>query len=122
MTLHFENLQSTNWNSMRFKPPPSQESNIGWRVEFRPMDIQMTDFENSCLIVTLGLISNIINHFDVNFIIPISMSDENMARAHKRNAIIEQKFWFNTNFAASEKYWENDLHKSDFKTSSANQN
>ena len=20
---HFENLQSTNWNSMRFKPPPS---------------------------------------------------------------------------------------------------
>lgn len=22
-TAHFENLQSTNWNSMRFKPPPS---------------------------------------------------------------------------------------------------
>ena len=22
-TSHFENLQSTNWNSMRFKPPPS---------------------------------------------------------------------------------------------------
>ena len=77
----------------------------------------MTDFENSCLIVTLGLITNIINHFDVNFIIPISMSDENMARAHKRNAILDQKFWFNTNFVCSETYWQNDLHKSDFLSS-----
>ena len=36
---HFENLQSTNWNSLRFKNPPTDDSNIGWRVEFRPMDI-----------------------------------------------------------------------------------
>ena len=36
---HFENLQSTNWNSLRFKNPPTVDSNIGWRVEFRPMDI-----------------------------------------------------------------------------------
>ena len=39
ITMHFENLQSTNWNSLRFKPPPSQDSKIGWRVEFRTMDI-----------------------------------------------------------------------------------
>ncbi len=26
LTCHFENLQSTNWNSMRFKPPPSKDS------------------------------------------------------------------------------------------------
>jgi glutamate--cysteine ligase catalytic subunit len=39
MSFHFENLQSTNWNSMRFKPPPSQTSNVGWRVEFRTLDI-----------------------------------------------------------------------------------
>jgi len=36
---HFENLQSTNWNSMRFKPPPNKKSEIGWRVEFRSPDI-----------------------------------------------------------------------------------
>lgn len=36
---HFENLQSTNWNSLRFKSPPSVDSDIGWRVEFRPLDI-----------------------------------------------------------------------------------
>ena len=39
LVAHFENVQSTNWNSLRFKPPPSQDSKIGWRVEFRTMDI-----------------------------------------------------------------------------------
>ncbi|CAG8753040.1 19097_t:CDS:2, partial [Gigaspora rosea] len=29
---HFENIQSTNWQSVRFKPPPLN-SNIGWRIE-----------------------------------------------------------------------------------------
>lgn len=38
-TSHFENLQSTNWCSLRFKPPPRADSKIGWRVEFRTMDI-----------------------------------------------------------------------------------
>ncbi|XP_066601096.1 glutamate--cysteine ligase isoform X3 [Prorops nasuta] len=34
---HFENIQSTNWQTMRFKPPPPNSS-IGWRVEFRPCE------------------------------------------------------------------------------------
>jgi glutamate--cysteine ligase catalytic subunit len=33
-TQHFEQFQSTNWNSIRFKPPPTFNSDIGWRVEF----------------------------------------------------------------------------------------
>ena len=82
---------------MRFKPPPSLDSPIGWRVEFRTMDIQLTDFENTCLIVVLGLLTNVCNHFDVNFLMPISLVDENMERAHKRDAILKEKFWFNTN-------------------------
>ena len=61
------------------------------------MDIQLTDFENTCLIVAIGLIVNIINHYDVDFIIPITLSDENMKRSHYRDAILNQKFWFNTN-------------------------
>ena len=52
------------------------------------MDIQITDFENTCLIVMMGLITNVINHFDVDFIIPITKSDENMKRAHYRDAIL----------------------------------
>lgn len=44
---HFENLQSTNWQTMRFKPPPPG-GQIGWRVEFRSMEVQITDFEKCC--------------------------------------------------------------------------
>ena len=72
---HFENLQSTNWNSLRFKNPPTDDSNIGWRVEFRPMDIQLTDFENSALTVCVGMIANIINTFDLDFVLPITLVD-----------------------------------------------
>jgi len=61
------------------------------------MDIQLTDFENACLIITLGLITNVINHFNVDFIIPITKADENMKRAHHRNAILDEKFWFKVN-------------------------
>ncbi len=32
-TDHFENIQSTNWQTMRFKPPPAN-SDIGWYVFF----------------------------------------------------------------------------------------
>ncbi|KAG8729169.1 hypothetical protein FRC12_021211, partial [Ceratobasidium sp. 428] len=45
-TDHFESLQSTNWQSLRFKPPPAGSA-IGWRVEFRTMEVQPTDFENA---------------------------------------------------------------------------
>jgi glutamate--cysteine ligase catalytic subunit len=72
---------------MRFKPPPSIDSKIGWRVEFRTMDIQLTDFENSAFIVLLGMINNVINHFDLDFIMPISKIDENMERAHYIDAL-----------------------------------
>ena len=96
-TAHFENLQSSNWCSMRFKPPPKIDSEIGWRVEFRTMDIQLTDFENAALIVTLNMILNVVNEYDVNFIMPISKIDENMNRAHLREAAFKQKFWFRTN-------------------------
>ena len=38
-TKFFENFQSTNWNSVRFKPPPSKSSPIPWRVEFRTLEV-----------------------------------------------------------------------------------
>lgn len=65
---------------MRFKSPPSAESDIGWRVEFRPMDIQLTDFENAALTVFVGMIANLINEFQLDFVLPISLVDENMLR------------------------------------------
>lgn len=96
----FENIQSTNWQSMRFKPPPlkSDPSNpIGWRVEFRPMELQLTDFENaafSCLVI---LLTHAIQKLHVNFLMPISKVDENMNRAQRIDACLQEKFHFRLN-------------------------
>ncbi|PWY66625.1 glutamate-cysteine ligase Gcs1 [Aspergillus eucalypticola CBS 122712] len=91
---HFENLQSTNWQHMRFKPPPPDKDDIGWRVEFRSMEIQMTDFENAAFSIFIVLVTRAILSFDLNFYIPIQRTTENMETAHLRNAVLEQKFYF----------------------------
>jgi hypothetical protein len=44
-TDHFENIQSTNWQTLRFKPPPPN-SPIGWRVEFRYKSFMKCEFSN----------------------------------------------------------------------------
>ena len=92
-TDHFENLQSTNWQHIRFKPPPP-DKDTGWRVEFRPMEIQITDFENAAFSVFIVLITRAILSFDLNFYIPIPLTTENMETAHSRNAVLNQKFHF----------------------------
>lgn len=93
---HFENLQSTNWQHMRFKPPPPG-NNTGWRVEFRPMEIQITDFENAAFSIFIVLITRAILSFDLNFYIPISRVTENMETAHARDAAHSSKFYFRKN-------------------------
>ena len=93
---HFENLQSTNWQHMRFKPPPPG-NDIGWRVEFRPMEIQITDFENAAFSVFLVLITRAILSFDLNFYIPITRTTQTMETAHIRDAVNTQKFYFRKN-------------------------
>lgn len=91
---HFENLQSTNWQHMRFKPPPPDKDDVGWRVEFRSMEIQMTDFENAAFSIFIVLITRAILSFDLNFYIPIQKTTENMETAHARNAVHDRKFYF----------------------------
>lgn len=90
---HFENIQSTNWQTMRFKPPPV-DSPIGWRVEFRSMEVQLTDFENAAFSVFIVLLTRAILSFNLNFYMPISQVDENMARSQKRDAARQQSFYF----------------------------
>lgn len=58
------------------------------------MDIQLTDFENCALTIAVGMIANIVNTFDLDFILPISLVDENMKRAHNRDGLLQTKFWW----------------------------
>lgn len=70
-TDHFENIQSTNWQTLRFKPPPPN-TDIGWRVEFRSMEVQPTDFENAAYSVFIVLLTRAILSFGLNFYMPVS--------------------------------------------------
>lgn len=96
---HFENIQSTNWQTVRFKPPPPN-SDIGWRVEFRSMEASLTDYENAAFSIFTVLLSRIISAYELNFYVPISLVDENMARAHERDAVLNRKFHFRTDPSA----------------------
>jgi glutamate--cysteine ligase catalytic subunit len=109
-TDHFENIQSTNWQTVRFKPPPfspashadakdakaaaaapapapapatpasssassasaapssaasaapAPNKGIGWRVEFRSMEVQLTDFENAAFTIFIAVLSRYASH------------------------------------------------------------
>jgi glutamate--cysteine ligase catalytic subunit len=105
-TEHFESIQSTNWQTVRWKPPPPRNSpnapHIGWRTEFRSMEIQLTDFENAAFAVFVVLLQRTILTFDLNLYIPISRVDANMQRAHSRNATAKGKFFFRRHLAPLE--------------------
>ncbi len=96
----FENIQSTNWQTMRFKPPPINSS-IGWRVEFRPTELQITDFENAAFVTFLVLMTRVMLSFNLDLVMPISKVDENMQRAQRRDACLNQKFFFRKNVERS---------------------
>lgn len=105
-TEHFESIQSTNWQTVRWKPPPPRndpnDPHIGWRTEFRSMEMQMTDFENAAFSVFIVLLTRTILTFDLNLYIPISRVDTNMQRAHSRNASAKGKFFFRRHMAPLE--------------------
>lgn len=95
-TGHFDNINTTTWQTLRFKPAlPNTE--LCWRVEFRPCDIQITDFENAAVSCFVILLTRAILHFNLSFLVPISKIDENMETAQKRDACRKEKFWFRKN-------------------------
>lgn len=106
-TEHFESIQSTNWQSVRWKPPPPRsgpnDPHIGWRTEFRSMEIQLTDFENAAFTTFTTLLTRVILTFDLNLYIPLSRVDANMQIAHGRNAAVKGKFFFRRHMAPLEK-------------------
>ena len=93
---HFENIQSTNWQTLRFKPPAlyTKDTDLttkpGWRVEFRPMEIQLTDFENAAYSSFITLLSKAILKFQPNFYIPLLKVEINMKLAHKVDSTLKR--------------------------------
>lgn len=94
---HFENIQSTNWQTCRFKPPSPTNPELGWRVEFRPMEVQLTDRENAAFAVYSVLLARTLLHFQLSLYLPISLVDINLSRAQKRDAVLNDLFYTRTN-------------------------
>lgn len=95
-TGHFDNLNTSIWQTLRFKPA-LPNTDFGWRVEFRPCDVQFTDFENAAVACFVVLLTRAIVYYRLNFLMPISKIDENMKIAEKRDACRKAKFWFRKN-------------------------
>ena len=91
-TNKYENIHSTNWNTVRFKIPQSDQ--CGWRVEFRPMELQCDDFSNTSFLVFVSLLARAILKYQPDWYVPISKVDFNMFRSQKRDAINSQVFYF----------------------------
>ncbi|KAJ2553343.1 glutamate--cysteine ligase [Coemansia sp. RSA 1933] len=74
--------------------PPNTRAGSGWEVELMSMEVQMTDEENAAFITFVVLLSRVIVSYQLNLYLPISLMDQNMARAQKVNAIKDQLFYF----------------------------
>lgn len=92
-TDHWEQLQGTNWGSVRFKPPPGK-GDIGWRVEFRTPEVQITDFENAAIVAVIRALAEVILEERWDLVIPISLCEANDEQSGCRNAATEGCFWF----------------------------
>jgi len=115
---HWDNIQSTNWQTVRWKPPPTKKSpddpDIGWRVELRSMEVQLTDFENAAYVVFIVLLTRVLLAFDLNLYIPISKVDANMKRAHGMDAVLNEKFYFRKIIAVDQEDCDGNFVSQDF--------
>ncbi|KAJ2159596.1 glutamate--cysteine ligase [Coemansia sp. RSA 552] len=74
--------------------PPNTRTGSGWEVEFMSLETQLTDAENAAFITFIVLLSRVIISYRLNMYLPISLMDENMARAQKVDAAKSQRFFF----------------------------
>ena len=106
-TMAFQLFNSSNWRPLRIKPPPlkcnqPETNRIGWCIEFRPTELQMTNFENAAFASFVILLARTVAALKLNFLINISKVDTNMSRAQQRNACMSQKFYFRQNVSSNE--------------------
>ncbi|KAJ2783852.1 glutamate--cysteine ligase [Coemansia javaensis] len=91
---HFRRLLGCNRQNVCLYPPNTRGSGSGWEVGFESLEVQLTDAENAAFITFIVLLSRVIISYRLNLYLPISLMDQNMARAQKVNAAQEQLFYF----------------------------
>lgn len=99
-------LSGTIFPHVRLKMPQHSE---GWRVEFRPMEVQFTDFENASCAIFVTLFRQAVVHYNLDFRLPMESVHKDIGRfqcgnlgttdlyvdnAHARDACTKSRFWW----------------------------
>ncbi|KAL0257984.1 glutamate--cysteine ligase [Diplodia seriata] len=96
---NFECLTGAAYPSVKLKHPSPDDDALGWRVELRSMENSLTDFENAAFVVFVALVRRAVDRSGsggggVNWYVPMEQVWENMERAHARDAVRWQRFWW----------------------------
>ena len=110
---HFLNFMSTNWNSIRFKPPLPLDKDHLFKLEVRPCDLQLTPFENAAIVTFVMLFIEAIKSYDLNFIIPMSLSLKNFDNSVLMDYLHIGKFYWREN-GIKDNFRNSKLCKNDF--------
>lgn len=96
LTRDYEAINSCNWNDIRLKFPKDYQENIGFLVEFRPMDNPITYKEKMAFIFFVTLFRRMISDkkLGLNFYLPITKINENYNRCILKDAFYSQKQYF----------------------------
>lgn len=89
---NFEAMHKAFFPHVKLKHPTAEGE--GWCVEFRPMDVQLSDFENAAYVVFVVLAARAVERFGVDWRVPLGKVWENFDRAHPRDAVRWQRFWW----------------------------
>lgn len=83
------------WPRVRLKLPDSDDCEMGWRVDFRPMEVQLIDFANAAILIFLDLITQLLqDQGALDLQQPLGKVRETVDRAHGRNPIVEGRIRF----------------------------
>lgn len=99
-TREFDAINSSNWNDVRLKLPSNYDENIGFLLEFRPMENVITYKEKVAFVFFATLMRRMISDekLGLNFYLPISKINQNFQTAVKREAFSKQKMFFRKYF------------------------
>ncbi|CAL6067974.1 Glutamate-cysteine_ligase [Hexamita inflata] len=92
-TAHFDQFQTTNWQICRWKPPV----NGGWKVEFRPMEMQASPKDNAALISFIYLFTRAIRAFDLDLYVNQTQIHRDLEQAQQCCAAQIHKFTVHAN-------------------------
>ena len=95
----FVNINSSNWNNVRLKPPLNLYDS--WKVEIRSLDMQYSVFSNTSFFIFTILLARTIVYYNLDFYIPISEVDNNFEKAKKNNCLDEKYIFILNNIKSA---------------------